>query len=251
MNSELSLIHPEWPAPPTISAVSTTRTGGVSHAPWHSFNLGDHVGDLPEHVNQNRALLAQKARFQIENLAWLRQVHGTDVVEMTSQNVGECPASDASFTREPGLVCAILTADCLPVVLCDRAGTLVGAAHAGWRSLCGGVLENLISKMNVPAHELIAWMGPAIGPEQFEVGPEVRDAFVGCSPSAKQAFTTDGARPGHYMADIFRLARQRLTAAGVQAIYGGELCTFTNERRFYSYRRDGQTGRMATLVWIR
>jgi YfiH family protein len=251
MNSDLALIRPEWAAPGTVAACSTTREGGVSHAPWNSLNLGDHVDDHQKHVNQNRALLAQKAGFQSENLAWLRQVHGTDVVEVTSQSVGECPAADASFTREPGLVCAILTADCLPVVLCDRAGTVVGAAHAGWRSLCGGVLENLISGMNVPAHELIAWMGPAIGPEQFEVGPEVRDAFVAFSSSAKRAFTTNGARPGHYMADIFGLARQRLTTAGVPAVYGGGLCTFTDQRRFYSYRRDGQTGRMATLVWMR
>lgn len=251
MNSEPALIHPEWSAPSAIAACCTTREGGVSHTPWNSLNLGDHVGDLLENVNQNRALLAKKAGFQNENLAWLRQVHGTDVAEVTSRNVGNCPAADASFTREPGLVCAILTADCLPVIMCDRAGTVVGAAHAGWRSLCGGVLENLISRMNVPAHELIAWMGPAIGPEQFEVGPEVRDAFVAYSPSAKRAFTRERARPGHFMADIFELARQRLAAAGVQAFDGGGLCTHTDERRFYSYRRDGQTGRMATLVWIR
>lgn len=251
MNSEPALIRPEWAAPGTVAACSTTRKEGVSCAPWNSLNLGDHVGDDQNHVIQNRALLAQKAGFQSESLAWLRQVHGTDVAEITSQNVSDCPAADASFTREPGLVCAILTADCLPVIICDRAGTLVGAAHAGWRSLCGGVLENLISRMNVPAHELIAWMGPAIGPEQFEVGPEVRDAFVAYSPSAKRAFASERARPGHFMADIFELARQRLAAVGVQAVDGGGICTYTDERRFYSYRRDGQTGRMATLVWIR
>jgi YfiH family protein len=251
MKSELTLINPEWPVPARVAALTTTRVGGVSNPPWDTFNLGSHVGDIAESVHENRALLARAAGFQEQNVAWLRQVHGVDVVEVTHQNVNDCPEADASFTREPGLVCAILSADCLPVVMCDQEGSLVGAAHAGWRSLCGGVLENLIAGMNVPEHKLVAWIGPAIGPDKFEVGPEVRDAFITHHSDAHEAFTGDGARPGHYMADIFKLARQRLEASGVEAVFGGGLCTVADERRFYSYRRDGQTGRMATLVWMR
>lgn len=250
MNSELPLINPEWLAPATVMACCTTRAGGVSKSPWRALNLGDHVGDAAKDVQKNRELLADRCGFQDQNVAWLRQVHSTNVFEITRQTVNDWPEADASFTREPGLVCAILTADCLPVVLCDQAGTVVGAAHAGWRSLCGGVLENLIARMNVPAHRLIAWMGPAIGPDKFEVGPEVRDAFVSNHPAAREAFTIEGARSGHYMADIYKLAQHRLNGAGIQAVSGGGLCTVTDAARFYSYRRDGQTGRMTTLIWI-
>ncbi|HTN32841.1 MAG TPA: peptidoglycan editing factor PgeF [Marinobacter sp.] len=251
MSSELSLIKPEWPAPGKVTAFTTTRTGGVSGPPWNSLNLGDHVDDSAEDVRENRALLAQVSGLQERNVAWLRQVHGVDVAEITHQNINDYPEADASFTREPGLACAILSADCLPVVLCDQTGSLVGAAHAGWRSLCGGVLENLITRMEVPAHRLIAWLGPAIGPNKFEVGPEVRDAFIAYHSAANGAFVAEGAKAGHYMADIYELARQRLQAAGVRIVSGGGLCTVTDATRFYSYRRDGQTGRMATLVWMR
>ncbi|XKH00094.1 peptidoglycan editing factor PgeF [Marinobacter nauticus] len=244
------VITAKWPAPANVRALCTIRQGGVSQPPWDSLNLGVHVGDNPGDVRENRHRLAQQAVLEETNIGWLNQVHGTDVVELSPDNIQTVPDADASYTRHPGIACAILTADCLPVILADRAGTVVGAAHAGWRSLCGGVLENLIAAMAVDPSELVAWLGPAIGPQKFEVGPEVREAFVANSPESDEAFTSEGARQGHYLADIYRLARIRLMAAGVTDIHGGGLCTVSDTERFYSYRRDGQTGRMATLVWL-
>ena len=248
MSPDLPLIAPVWPAPASVQAFSSNRQGGVSAAPWDQLNLGGHVNDSALHVTANRQRLADHLGLSAQRFAWLNQVHGTVVVEVTARNLNQLPSADASYTREPGVVCAILTADCLPVILCDRAGTVVGAAHAGWRSLCGGVLENLIAAMAEPAENLMAWFGPAIGPDQFEVGPEVRQAFINHSPQAASAFATQGARPGHYMADIYKLARQRLQQAGVNSINGGGLCTVSDPQRFFSYRRDGQTGRMATMI---
>ena len=248
MSSDLQLMTPVWPAPANVQAFSSTRQGGVSAAPWDQLNLGDHVNDRPQHVAINRQRLADHLGLPAQGFAWLNQVHGTDVVELKAQSLSQLPPADASYTREPGVVCAILTADCLPVILCDREGTIVGAAHAGWRSLCGGVLENLITAMAEPAENLMAWLGPAIGPDQFEVGPEVRQAFINHSSQAASAFASQGARSGHYMADIYQLATQRLRQAGVSSIGGGGLCTVSDSQRFYSYRRDGQTGRMATLI---
>ena len=248
MSSDLQLITPDWPAPGNVRAFGSTRQGGVSATPWDELNLGDHVDDRPLHVAANRQRLAGYLDLPAQNFAWLNQVHGTVVVKLTAQNLSQLPPADASFTREPGVVCTILTADCLPVILCDRAGTVVGAAHAGWRSLCGGVLENLITQMAEPAEKLMAWLGPAIGPGQFEVGSEVRQAFVSHSSQASNAFTTQGARSGHFMADIYQLAKQRLQQAGVNSIKGGGFCTVSDSKRFYSYRRDGKTGRMATLI---
>jgi YfiH family protein len=248
MNSDLPLIAPVWPAPASVQAFSSTRQGGVSAAPWDQLNLGGHVNDRPQHVAANRQRLADHLGLSAQRFAWLNQVHGTVVVEVTARNLSQLPPADASYTREPDVVCAILTADCLPVLLCNRQGTIVGAAHAGWRSLCGGVLENLIAAMAEPAENLMAWFGPAIGSDQFEVGPEVRQAFINHGPQASSAFASRGARPGHYMADIYQLARQRLQQAGVSSIDGGGLCTVSDAQRFYSFRRDGQTGRMATLI---
>jgi YfiH family protein len=248
--TEAHIITPDWPAPGNVRALCTTRHGGVSEPPWQTLNLGSHVGDQPEHVQQNRHRLAEYAGLKANDIGWLNQVHGTNVVELTEANVDTYPEADASYTRQPGIACAILTADCLPVVLADQNGTTIGGAHAGWRSLCGGVLENLITAMAVSPGNLTAWLGPAIGPESFEVGPEVREAFIAHHPEAEKAFTPTGARPGHYMADIYQLARIRLTNSGVAAIHGGGLCTVTDAERFYSFRRDGQTGRMATLVWL-
>jgi YfiH family protein len=248
MNSDLPLIAPAWAAPASVQAFSSTRQGGVSATPWDQLNLGDHVNDRPQHVAANRQRLADYIGLPAPRFAWLNQVHGTVVVEATAQNLGQLLPADASYTREPSVVCAILTADCLPVVLCNYQGTIVGAAHAGWRSLCGGVLENLITAMAEPVENLMAWLGPAIGPDQFEVGPEVRQAFINHSSQAASAFASQGARSGHYMADIYQLATQRLRQAGVSSIGGGGLCTVSDSQRFYSYRRDGQTGRMATLI---
>ena len=250
MTIEGDALKPDWPAPDRVRALSTTRAGGVSGRPWDSLNLGSHVEDNPDNVEQNRLRLAESAGLTSERIGWLNQVHGTDVVELTPDNVGQIAKADASYTRHPGIACAILTADCLPVVLADSEGTVVGAAHCGWRSLCGGVIENLVNVMAVAPKTLQAWLGPAIGPDSFEVGPEVRDAFLEHDPKAARAFKTEGARSGHFMADIYALATLRLNNLGVATVTGGGLCTVQDSDRFFSYRRDGQTGRMATLVWL-
>lgn len=250
MIPEAFLLQPQWPAPDQVRALVTTRRGGVSRPPWNSLNLGDHVGDRPRDVAENRQRLAAVTGLAQERMIWLDQVHGTDVAELTSASVGHRPRADACWTRERQLACAILTADCLPVLLCDRAGSVVGAAHAGWRSLCGGVLENLVAAMPVPPDRLMAWLGPAIGPGRFEVGPEVREQFLQRDPGAAEAFSASPGRSGHYLADLYLLARRRLQLAGVSRISGGGLCTASDPERFFSFRRDGQTGRMASLVWL-
>ncbi|WP_373002128.1 peptidoglycan editing factor PgeF [Marinobacter sp.] len=250
MTIEGGALKPDWSAPDRVRAISTTRAGGVSGRPWNSLNLGSHVEDNPKHVQENRRRLAESIGLDSDRIGWLNQVHGTEVVELTPDSVGQPPNADASYTRHPGIACAILTADCLPVILADREGTVVGAAHCGWRSLCGGVIENLVSAMAVAPETLHAWLGPAIGPGSFEVGPEVRDAFLEHDPKAARAFKAEGARSGHFMADIYALATLRLDHLGVSNVAGGRLCTVQDSDRFFSYRRDGQTGRMATLVWL-
>jgi YfiH family protein len=236
------MILPDWPAPPRVKCLMTTREGGVSGAPWTSFNLGDHVGDDPAHVAANRARLRQNLPAEP---GWLRQVHSARAVELGRD---PNPEADASFTRQAGQVCAVLTADCLPVLFCDRAGSVVAAAHAGWRGLADGVLETTVAAMGVEPGEILAWMGAAIGPQAFEVGDEVRQVFVGRHPEAAAAFAPHA--PGKWLADIYRLARIRLGHAGVESVYGGGRCTFSETDLFYSYRRDGVTGRMASLVWL-
>lgn len=250
MSFDNDLLKPDWPVPAKVRALSTTRAGGVSQPPWGTLNLGDHVGDNLDHVRTNRQRLADASGLHPDGIGWLKQVHGTDVVELTPATVAKVPTADASFTRHPDIACAILTADCLPVIVADERGTVVGAAHAGWRSLCGGVLENLVTAMAVEPNTLQAWLGPAIGPDHFEVGPEVRDAFLAADPAAASAFHTSGARPGHFMADIYALATQRLNRLGITSVSGGGLCTVSDNDHFFSYRRDGHTGRMATLVWL-
>lgn len=247
MNSELELVLPEWSAPASVRAACTTRQGGVSLPPWNSLNLGLHVDDDPGHVEINRQRVASRLGIASESIGWLSQVHGTDLVTLPIDGV---PSADAATTEQPGQVCAILTADCLPVLFCNRTGTQVAAAHAGWRGLCNGVLEKAVQSFAVPAPEVMAWLGPAIGPRHFEVGPEVREAFMARHSSAAEAFSGHGARPGHFMADIYRLAWQRLEAAGVSAIFSSPLCTVSDAQRFYSYRRDGRTGRMASFIWL-
>ncbi|PKO63477.1 MAG: peptidoglycan editing factor PgeF [Betaproteobacteria bacterium HGW-Betaproteobacteria-17] len=237
------MIRPDWPAPARVKCLMTTRAGGVSQAPWGSFNLGDHVGDDPAHVAANRARLGRQLPAEP---GWLRQVHSARVVELGREPDRE---ADAALTRQAAQVCAVLTADCLPVLLCDRAGSVVAAAHAGWRGLAGGVLEATVAAMQVPPQGILAWMGAAIGPQAFEVGDEVRQAFVAQHAEASGAFVPQPA-PGKWLADIYQLARIRLEHAGVQAIYGGGRCTFNEADHFYSYRRDGVTGRMASLIWL-
>lgn len=237
-----SLLTPDWPAPASVRACVTTRQGGVSLPPFDTFNLGDHVGDDPAAVAQNRLRLS--GEFHIQP-AWLKQVHGLAVADADPSRVVE---ADASWTNRPGIACTVMTADCLPVLFCDQAGTQVAAAHAGWRGLAGGVLEATLDRLNVPPAQVLVWLGPAIGPQAFEVGLEVRDAFTAVHPEAARAFV-DGERPGKLMADIYALARIRLAARGVTAVYGGGLCTVSDER-FFSYRRTPQGGRFASLVWL-
>lgn len=239
-------LQPQWPAPRMVRAASTLRTGGISAPPFDSLNLGDHVGDAPEAVRDNRARLRSALSLPAEP-CWLNQVHGAAVVDASMYATP--PKADACVARSAGQVCVVMTADCLPVLFCSREGDRVAAAHAGWRGLAGGVLESTVSSLGLPGSELLAWLGPAIGPNAFEVGDEVRIAFTAQDMAAAQAFRPSH-RPGHWMADIYLLARQHLARLGVRAVYGGDACTHTDEARFFSYRRDGQCGRMASLIWI-
>jgi len=233
---------PDWPAPSWVKACVTTRSGGESAPPFDSFNLGDHVGDTAAAVAANRQQLERTLGCQP---AWMKQVHSNRAVKADPQH---CPVADASWTDASGIACAVLTADCLPVLFCDLAGTRVAAAHAGWRGLSAGMLEATVAAMGVPGNELMAWLGPAIGPDAFEVGGEVREAFVSQHGAATAAFIPSR-NAGRYMADIYHLARIRLAACGVTAVSGGGFCTF-NDPRFYSYRRAPSTGRFASLIWL-
>lgn len=236
-------IEPEWPAARHVRALVTTRQGGVSRAPYANLNLGTRVGDDPDAVRENRARV--RARVPSEPM-WLRQVHGVDVVQ-ADRIVGE-PVADAAFTGAPEVVCAIQVADCLPVLLCDRRGTRVAAAHAGWRGLAAGVVERTVAALELPPADLMAWLGPAIGPTAFEVGADVFDAFTGVAPESAAAFRP--LQDGKWLADLFALARGRLARAGVQEVFGGGLCTFTDSARFFSHRRDRTTGRQAAFIWL-
>ncbi|PAV48159.1 multi-copper polyphenol oxidoreductase [Pseudomonas sp. HAR-UPW-AIA-41] len=233
---------PEWPAPARVRSCVTTRAGGVSLPPFDRLNLGTHVGDDADAVAQNRSRLQTLLGCQP---TWLNQVHSPDVVEATPAQV---LTADASWTATPGVAALVMTADCLPVLFCDRAGTRVAAAHAGWRGLAGGVLENTLRALAFDPAETLVWLGPAIGPAAFEVGAEVREAFVVQHAEAASAFVP-GAQAGKFMADIYQLARIRLAAQGVTAVYGGGLCTVSDER-FFSYRRAARTGRFASLIWL-
>ncbi|WP_028009511.1 peptidoglycan editing factor PgeF [Solimonas flava] len=245
MPGPLDVVRADWPAPPGVHALQTTRAGGDSGGPCAALNLGSNTGDDPDRVAANRARLRAALDLPAEP-AWLRQVHGTAVVDAATVG-GAAPEADASATTQAGVVCAILTADCLPVLFCADDGSWIGAAHAGWRGLAGGVLEATVAVAPRPPSRLLAWLGAAIGPEHFEVGPEVRAVFVARQPQAAAAF-----RPGQgdrWMADLYQLARLRLAALGLTRVYGGGLCTYADVARFYSFRREPQTGRMATLVW--
>lgn len=241
----LQYLQPDWPAPPQIHAASTLRSGGVSRGRYQSFNLATHVGDDPALVTKNRARLRDALRLPGEP-CWLEQVHEAMAVEAA---VWTAPVrADASIARSANKVCAVLTADCLPVLFCSRSGDRVAAAHAGWRGLAGGILDSTVSSLGLPGTELLAWLGPAIGAEAFEVGDEVRIAFTARDAAAAQAFQPNAR--GRWQADLYALARLELARLGVRAVYGGGLCTYADAERFFSYRRDGQTGRMATLIWI-
>ena len=242
MNPSSDWLLPDWPAPANVRACVTTRAGGVSLPPFDGLNLGDHVEDEPQAVTENRRLLVELLGCRP---AWLKQVHSPDVV---AADPAQVPTADASWTATPGTACVVLTADCLPALFCDRAGTRVAAAHAGWRGLAGGVLENTVAALGVEPDELLVWLGPAIGPQSFEVGAEVREAFVAQHAEAERAFVPS-ANAGKYLADLYSLARIRLAAIGVTAVHGGGLDTFSDPR-FFSYRRAARTGRFASLVWL-
>jgi YfiH family protein len=246
MNASVSCIDVDWPAPAAVRAVYTTRSGGVSHGPYAGFNLGARSGDDPAAVITNRRLLRTTLGLAREP-GWLHQVHGRRVVRLPASEME--PEADASFATEAGIACAVLAADCLPVLFCADDASVVAAAHAGWRGLAAGVLEATVKSLPVPASRLLAWLGPAIGPRAFEVGDDVYDAFVRDDPDAAVAFVPGGS-PGKWYADIFMLARRCLVAAGVARIYGGGTCTWSDPARFFSFRRDGKTGRQAALIWM-
>ena len=251
----MSFISPHWPAPMTVKALVSTRLGGVSQKPYDSLNLGDHVGDRVEDVLQNRAILTKALPTQP---IWLKQTHSTSVSTPHSRQFKlEKPINaDASVSNIPGEVLIIMTADCLPILFTNSSGTVIGAAHAGWRGLCAGVLENTIDELLNISHDknpadLMAWLGPAIGPEAFEVGQDVVKAFTDSGFTVPAgAFKPIPNKPGKFIADIYLLARTRLEASGVKMVTGGQYCTVRDHEQFFSYRRDGETGRFASAIWI-
>lgn len=241
----IRLLKPDWPVPAQVKSLITTRQGGVSRPPYDQLNLAQHVGDQAEAVARNRALLREEGALPADPF-WLQQVHGCAVADAASDESG-CEA-DAVFSRQPGRVCAVLTADCLPLLMVDRDGREICAVHAGWRGLAGGVIESALSRFTREPQELMVWLGPAIGPRAFEVGDDVYEAFVGRNREDAVAFSRNP--QGRWMADIYRLARQRLARFGVGYVGGGDYCTWSQPVDFYSYRRDGMTGRMASLIWL-
>jgi purine-nucleoside/S-methyl-5'-thioadenosine phosphorylase / adenosine deaminase len=271
VRSEWEIIAPDWDAPAPVRAAFTLRTGGVSVSPYDSLNLGAHVGDAGEAVTENRRRVRARLGLPAEPV-WLQQTHGTEVADLdvwqpgvpqpgaaTSERerpsaglavspTSEPPRADAAVTRLSGRVCVIQVADCMPVLFAARDGSAVGAAHAGWRGLAGGVLEETVRKLAVPPRQLIAWLGPTIGQGHFEVGDDVRSAFVLRDPNAASTFETNAR--GRWQCDLYALARRRLSALGVQDVFGGGWCTYADAARFFSFRRDGQCGRMAALVWM-
>lgn len=235
-------IVPDWPAPARVRAFVTTREGGVSEGEYASMNLGFSSGDDPARVERNRAILAGHVPSMPR---WLRQVHGTTVVDL---DAGEESIGDVALTRSRGRTAGVLTADCLPVLLTDAAGSAVAVAHAGWRGLAAGIVEATVGSLHAPSSEVLAWLGPAIGPDAFEVGPEVRSAFLDADPGAEAAFRPH--TPGKFMADLYALARRRLASVGVTRVHGGGHCTFHDRDRFFSYRRHKASGRMGSFIWI-
>ena len=247
MGPEIEPIVPDWPVPARVRSLVTTRSGGVSVGGYASLNLAARSGDDPRAVSENRARLRAMLPAQPR---WLRQVHGTAVVDAgreSAEPFGE-PQADASVTRAAGVVCAVLVADCMPVLIADAAGRAAGVVHAGWRGLAHGVIERTLDALGGDPRELLAWLGPAIGPRVYEVGDEVRAAFVAHDPVAQRAFRA--VRPGHWLLDLYAIARQRLAARGVTRVSGGGFCTYSEPGRFFSFRRERESGRMAALIWL-
>ncbi|HUL94951.1 MAG TPA: peptidoglycan editing factor PgeF [Usitatibacter sp.] len=239
-------LEPAWPAPANVRAFVTTRGGGVSEGAHASLNLGASSGDDPGRVKRNRDIV--RAHLPADP-RWMRQVHGTAVARLDELAAAEVPEADAAVAAREGVVATVLTADCMPLFLCDRGGTRVGVVHAGWRGMASGVIESAVRALGGDPGDVLAWMGPAIGPDAFEVGEEVREAFVAADPGAGAAFRPG--RPGKLMADLYALARRRLERSGVREIHGGGLCTFTDAGRFFSYRREKASGRMGAFIWKR
>lgn len=241
------IIKPNWSVPPHVKAYSTTRLDGVSQSPFTSLNLGAHVGDNREAVEQNRMILQQQLCMP-QTAEYLEQVHSTKVIELPTleKNI----EADAAYTQHAEQVCLIMTADCLPLLVCNKQGDEVAAIHAGWRGLCDGVIEQTIAKFQSSADSLSVWLGPAIGAQAFQVGAEVREAFCQQDSQANEAFIEDSHNKERFLGNIYQLARQRLAHLGVHQISGGEYCTFSQPELFFSYRRDGKTGRMASLIWF-
>ncbi len=245
MTGKPQFIPASWSAPKNICALTTTRSGGASRGPYESLNLGDHVGDVADHVRRNRALLGQALSLPTQPV-WLKQVHGVNVVDASKAPAGV--TADGAYTHQRGVVCAVLTADCLPVFLCDRRGTAVAVLHAGWRGLAAGIIEAGVRALGIAGDELIARVGPGIGPGSYEVGDEVREIFERQNPAAAVAFLPHGG--GRWLADMGELAQLRLRALGLTQISVDEACTFRDRDKFFSFRRDGVCGRMASLIWI-
>jgi YfiH family protein len=242
----LEWLTPQWPAPPGVRALSSWRGGGVSGAPFESLNLGGHVGDRPEAVAENRRRLCAAVRLPGDPV-WLSQQHGAGVLDLDAPGATGGVA-DASVTRRPGRVCAILTADCLPILIAMDSGGAVAAIHAGWRGLAAGVIEAAVQAVAGPPRSLLAWLGPGIGRAHFEIGSEVREALLSDDPAAGHAFEPNAR--GRYLADLALLARRRLERLGIERIYGGDACTYASQERYFSHRRDGRTGRQASLIWL-
>jgi YfiH family protein len=245
MTAANAWITPQWPAPSNVRAAATVRAGGVSGGPFESLNLALHVGDTPESVLENRRRLREMLDLPAEP-AWLNQVHGATVVEAHQHS--SPPTADAAFAHAPKQVCVVLTADCLPVLVCDRDGKRVAAAHAGWRGLAGGVLRATVEALKTPPERLMAWLGPAIEQDAFEVGAEVRDSFMALDPANASAFRVNAR--GRWQADLYELASRELNRLGIAAVHGGGFRCHADRDRFFSYRRDGRTGRMATMIWL-
>ncbi len=241
-------VQPDWPAPANVRALTTTRAGGSSQAGWKSLNLALHVGDDAQRVQQNRRSLSEAFALPAEPV-WLEQVHGTTVVSLGADRPAVPPQADGAWTATAGIVCCVMTADCLPVMLCDAAGTRVGIAHAGWRGLADGVIDATVAAMGVgSADSLLAWLGPAISQPAYEVGHEVRAAFIAQDPSTEAAFEANA--NGRWQADLYAIARMTLSRLGVTVVYGGDFCTHRDARRFFSHRREAPCGRMASLIWL-
>ncbi|WP_392561713.1 peptidoglycan editing factor PgeF [Orbus sturtevantii] len=242
----LKAVYPNWPAPDNIRALTTTRQGGRSTAPYHSLNLASHVGDDLNHIIENRMLVKQSEGLPSEPI-WLNQIHSTKVIDLANYHSVD---ADGSYSQQKKVISAVLTADCLPVLFCSQQGDEIAAAHAGWRGLCQGILENSVRHFKCQPSQIMAWLGPAIGPLKFEVGAEVKAQFEFYDSEASNAFQLVEQTQQKYLADLYLLARQRLTKLGLQHIYGGEHCTYSESELFYSYRRQSQTGRMASLIWF-